>query len=191
MKGLPAKIINKPELNRVLRIAVQKRHPERNRVIVLLSFKAGLRACEIAGLRWEMVIDARGRVGRFIEVPGAIAKNGSGRRIPINQELYRALVQLKKINGAFGPVVCSERGGAMRARAIVNWFSGLYADAGLSGCSSHSGRRTFVTNAARMISKAGGSLRDVQQLAGHKSLKTTERYIDGFGAAQKRVVKLI
>ena len=191
MRGMPAKIVSIGDLRRLLRAVRDTRQPERNRVIVLLSFKAGLRACEIAGLEWNMVIDAKGRVGRFIELPAAIAKNGSGRRIPMNDELRRGLIQLRKVELTNGAVVQSERGGAMRPAAIVNWFAGVYEELGLIGCSSHSGRRTFVTNAARLVMKAGGSLRDVQLLAGHWSIKTTEGYIEGSERAQRRLVKMI
>jgi integrase len=62
---------------------------------------------------------------------------------------------------------------------------------GLRGCSSHSGRRTFVTRAARIVHKAGGSLRDVQLLAGHRSIQTTQRYIDGDSDAQRKLVSMI
>jgi integrase len=62
---------------------------------------------------------------------------------------------------------------------------------GMQGCSSHSGRRTFITRAARKISEAGGSLRDIQQLAGHASLQTTARYIEGDAEAKRKVVALI
>jgi integrase len=54
-----------------------------------------------------------------------------------------------------------------------------------------SGRRTFVTRAARLAHKAGGSLRDVQLLAGHRSIQTTQRYIDGDSDAQRRLVALL
>jgi integrase/recombinase XerD len=73
----------------------------------------------------------------------------------------------------------------------VNWFAKLYAQAGLHGCSSHSGRRTFITNAARLIAKTGGSLRDVQELAGHRALTTPERYIEGDREAQRKLVALL
>ena len=62
---------------------------------------------------------------------------------------------------------------------------------GLTGYASHSGRRTFITNAARKISSVGGSLRNVQALAGHSSLAVTQRYIEGDGDARVKVVKLV
>lgn len=70
-------------------------------------------------------------------------------------------------------------------------FAVWYADVGLLGCSSHSGRRTFITNAAKKISTVGGSLRDVQALAGHSSLAVTQRYIEGDEAARAKIVELI
>lgn len=73
----------------------------------------------------------------------------------------------------------------------MNLFAQWYRAAGLQGCSSHSGRRTFITNAARTISTVGGSLRDVQMLAGHRALSTTQRYIEADVDAQKRVVDLV
>jgi integrase/recombinase XerD len=79
----------------------------------------------------------------------------------------------------------------MHPVSIVNWFAKAYRAIGLAGCSSHSGRRTFITRAARMVYKAGGSLRDVQLLAGHRSIQTTQRYIDGNSDAQRRLVRLI
>ena len=70
-------------------------------------------------------------------------------------------------------------------------FNRAFKNIGLRGCSSHSGRRTFVTRAARIVHKAGGSLRDVQLLAGHRSIQTTQRYIDGDSDAQRKLVSMI
>src|SRR3981081_2131927 len=79
----------------------------------------------------------------------------------------------------------------MRPGRIVNWFGQLYRELGLNGCSSHSGRRTFITNAARLVFKAGGSLRDVQQLAGHRSIEQTQTYIDDSARAKRRLIALL
>jgi integrase len=107
--------------------------------------------------------------------------------------LRRALQQLRRHAGADGAVIRSERGGSqgMRPGSVVNWFRRLYHEIGLRGCSSHSGRRTFITNAARLVFKAGGSLRDVQQLAGHRSIEQTQAYIDGSARAKRRLIELI
>ena len=79
----------------------------------------------------------------------------------------------------------------MTPPSVVLWFARAYRAIGLDGCSSHSGRRTFITRAARLVHKAGGSLRDVQLLAGHRSIQTTQRYIDGDSDAQRKLVSLI
>ena len=90
-----------------------------------------------------------------------------------------------------GPVIASERQRHMTARSVVNWFHRSYAALALDGCSSHSGRRTFITRSARMLQKTGGSLRDIQELAGHRALTTTERYIEGNRDAQRKLITLI
>ena len=84
----------------------------------------------------------------------------------------------------------SERSNRMSAQAIVNLFWRWYQHIGFDGCSSHSGRRTFITNSARKISTVGGSLRDVQMLAGHSNLRTTQRYIEPNPEAQLKIVEL-
>ena len=79
----------------------------------------------------------------------------------------------------------------MTPLSVVIWFAKAFRIVGLEGCSSHSGRRTFITRAARLVHRAGASLRDVQLLAGHRSIQTTQRYIDGDTEAQRKLVSLI
>ena len=191
MTGRQAKTLSDQNTRELLAYASRSRYPRRNRVIVLLSVKAGLRAGEIANLTWDMVVDADGEIGTTIELHDCAAKKRSGRRIPIHPDLRRALQALRRETLAQGPVVRSERGGRMTSLSIVVWFSRAYAATGLDGCSSHSGRRTFITRAARLVHKAGGSLRDVQLLAGHRSIQTTQRYIDGDTDAQRKLIAMI
>ena len=191
MLGKQAKILHDQQINDLLVFASTTRNPLRNKLIVLLSVKAGLRAGEIAGLTWDMVLDPTGEVGQAIELHDCVAKKNSGRRIPINPTLQTALTAWSLLTGSLGPVIRSERGDAMTPTGIVNWFALAYRAVGVAGCSSHSGRRTFITRAARLVHKAGGSLRDVQLLAGHRSIQTTQRYIDGDTDVQRKLVAMI
>jgi integrase/recombinase XerD len=191
MAGRQAKLLANNHIDELLTFARCSRYPSRNRIIVLLSVKAGLRAGEIAKLTWEMLLDPAGDVGTTIELLDAAAKKKSGRCIPLHKDLRSALTHWRKQTAPFGPVVPSERGGHMRPLSIVMWFGRAYRALGMTGCSSHSGRRTFITRAARLVHKAGGSLRDVQLLAGHRSIQTTQRYIDGDSDAQRKLVSLI
>jgi integrase len=191
MPGRQAKTLSAADVNDLLVFASCTRHPLRNRVMVLLSAKAGLRAREIANLTWDMVLGPIGQISGSIELHDTAAKKGSGRVIPIHPELRAALVAWRRASAKSEYVVESARGGAMTPSSIVVWFNRTFKSIGLKGCSSHSGRRTFVTRAARLVHKAGGSLRDVQLLAGHRSIQTTQRYIDGDTDAQRKLVSLI
>lgn len=188
--GKQAKILNRSQIEAVLNHIKGRRHGLRNQVVFLLSVRAGLRAKEIAALKWSMIVGADGEVGEYIHLTNDASKGQSGRIIPINKQLKASLVELHGLDRGEW-VIRTERSDRTSAQAIVNLFQRWYRDLGLIGCSSHSGRRTFITNAARKISTVGGSLRDVQHLAGHSSLQTTQRYIEGDSEARRRVVDLV
>jgi len=196
--GKQAKTLTKGQVDSLTAFLLTRRHGLRDQTVFLLSVRAGLRAKEIANLKWSMILTPEGDVGDAIHLTNTASKGRSGRVIPLNKQLRGNLAQLLAVvrqNRHFGPetayVVTTERSAHTSPQAIVNMFKRWYEDIGLLGCSSHSGRRTFITNAARKISTVGGSLRDVQMLAGHSSLAVTQRYIDGDSEARKKIVDLI
>jgi integrase/recombinase XerC len=194
--GKQAKIIGDKQVRAVLAELDARRYPLRDRVMFLLSIKAGMRAVEIASVTWGMVTDAEGEIGDVIALQNRASKGkGGGRVIPMHPDVKAALTALhreqdEKVQSDW-PVIYSERNRGLSPGAVAVWFHRLYAGLGMVGCSSHSGRRSFVTRAARRISEVGGSLRDVQMLAGHASLSTTARYIEHDADAQRKVVALI
>jgi integrase/recombinase XerD len=191
--GKQAKTLTKGQIDAALGSIAGTRYPTRNRVILLLSVRAGLRAKEIASLTWAMITDAEGQIGRSIYLQDNASKGQSGRIIPMHTELRSALDDLHSASrpGSDDFVIRTERSKQTSPQVIVNLFARWYEVLGFNGCSSHSGRRTFITNAARKISAVDGSLRDVQLLAGHANLRTTQRYIEPNASAQVRVVQMI
>jgi len=188
--GKQAKMLTPKQETAVLTYLQTRRYPARARVMFLLSIK------EIARLTWGMVIDADGHMGEVLALPNkASIGRGGGRVIPLNHLLQAALVELYQRHGdgvyPERPVVTSERGGPLTASSVTKWFFHLHRDVGMMGCSSHSGRWTFITRAARKVSEVGGSVRDVQQLAGHASLQTTQRYIEGDTDAKRKLMQLL
>ena len=192
-----AKVITPHQERGVLFYISESRDPVRNKVIFLLSVKAGLRAKEIASLRWDMLMDSDGNLGDYLNLTNEASKGKGGRKIPLNSSLKASLTDLLlsvRNRPAFTPecsVIRTERSMTTSPQVIVNLFSRWYTALGFVGCSSHSGRRTFITNTAKKISLVGGSMRDIQELAGHSSLQITQRYIEGDELAKQKVVSLI
>ena len=194
MLSKQAKILNKSQIQDVLAFLEKRRHSLRNRVIFLLSFHCGLRACEIANLKVESVLNSDNKVSDSISILNSASKGKrGGRLVYISVELKDLLVEYldKNVTKLDQYLIKTERSKKFTPNGIAVFFVLLYKRLGILGASSHSGRRTFITQCARKVFEAGGSLKDVQALAGHSSLSTTQRYIEQEVSAQKKVVNLI
>ncbi len=148
------------------------------------------------------MLNSGGEIGDHIELTDRTSKGRSGRIIPMNRDLQKALESLRSVCSArparrdVAPFperafICTERSDSTAAQVIVNMFHHWYRDLGFVGASSHSGRRTFITNAAKKVVQAGGSLRDVQELAGHSCLSMTQRYIESDNMVKRKLVDMI
>lgn len=172
-------------------------HSERNHALILVSVCTGLRAGEIASLTWKMLLDEDGCVGMSLNLPNEVAKWNSGAMLPLAKPLRDALQRLldaTRETVGVEPnqsVFLSQKGSqGLTRQAIVDLFRKIWADAGSDG-SSHSGRRYFITKAARSVSSVGGSLRDVMSLSRHKHLSTVQLYVAQNTKAQVELVNLI
>jgi len=192
MLGKQAKTLSDTQIEIVLEALGRTRNAERNKVIFLLSLH-GLRAKEIAELETQMLVDAEGSVSDVIQLEDRASKGRSGRAIPMNSALQQAIVQYLGVRkrARCRKLVVSERDRGFTAHSIVVLFHRLYRSLHFQGATSHSGRRTFASRVARQISFAGGSIRDLQLMLGHRELSTTMRYIDGNHDAQRKVVEMV
>jgi integrase/recombinase XerD len=173
-----AKILSKAQQEAVLASLASTRYSVRVRVIFLLSVRAGLRAKEIAALKWEMITDAEGELADVIALTDDVPKDRRGGRAnPIAKDLMAALGALRAKaandyrNGPY--VVMSEQRASTSSHAVANKSAGWYRPLGLRRASSHGGPRTAIMNWARRISTVGVRLREIQISARHSVLSTT------------------
>tara|TARA_B100002003_G_scaffold240086_1_gene260234 strand:- start:229 stop:804 length:576 start_codon:yes stop_codon:yes gene_type:complete len=186
-----AKILTKQEFKRLLSVVASNKHAERNRAVVFLSFYAGLRACEIASLRIHDVLTDDGSIKTQLILESHMTKGSERQRVMLNMVLRRELKRYVDAicydyskNDAF---IQSQKGDAFSPLTITQLFARLYKLAGISGASSHSGRRQFITN----LSDKGVSVRVIQALARHRHLNTTQRYIDITDTKLEKAVEVI
>ena len=196
--GKQSKVLNKSQIEWVSSYLRSKRNGLRNQTIFLLSVKSGLRSKEISQLSWKEVCNSNGEVDEYINLTNRSSKGKSGRVIPLHKDVRQNLIELLDDHKRFSGfnmdtslIVRTERSPFTTSQTIVNMFQSWYRKLGLVGCSSHSGRRTFITETSKKISLVGGSLRDVQMMVGHSSLQTTQRYIESDSESQRKVVDLI
>ena len=193
-----SKVLNKRQIEMVSSYLRTKRNGLRNQTIFLLSVKCGLRSKEISQLSWKELCNPNGEVDDYIHLTNQTSKGNSGRTIPLHKSVKSNLILLKEEQQKFRSfdirtsfVVRTERSPFTTSQTIVNMFQKWYKTFGLIGCSSHSGRRTFITETSKKISLVGGSLRDIQMMVGHSSLQTTQRYIEFDSQSQRKVVDLL
>lgn len=172
-----AQTLTDTQLKRILQWCSTRRHSTRDRTIILVSFYAGLRAKEIAALTRGDVFDDAGAVREQFTLTAAQTKGSKPRTVYVNRRLRRVLAdyaELLNLRDLNRPLFESQKGGAFSANTMTQLFLDIYKPAGFANASSHSGRRSFITNlAAKSV-----SVRVLAELAGHSSIQTTQRYID-------------
>ena len=196
MQGKQPKIVSPTQEWAILGYLATARYPARDRVMFLLSIKAGLRAKEMASLTWAMVTDAAGQVAEVIHVPNRASKGTTGgRTIPLHSDLQAALVTLQTERGDMATperpdsLLGAGWGAIAGDRALVVPSALYLAENGRLFVAF---RPPHLHYACRPQSIAGrGSLRDVQELAGHTSLAMTQRYIEGDTEAKRKLVALL
>ncbi|NQV70769.1 MAG: site-specific integrase [Pseudohongiella sp.] len=188
-----AKVLDQDELKRLLKIVKFTRHQERNRLIVLLSFLAGLRACEIAQLRVKDVLSVTTDIKDTIYLKSHQTKGSSDQQVVVSELLQKEIGQYinkhpRLLKDREGYLLRSQKTrNGFSSQTIQNLFRFLYIEANIENASSHSGRRSFITN----LSEKGVSVRVIQELARHSSMVTTQRYIDVSVDKLKNAVELV
>ncbi len=174
-----AKVIDSKEFRRLITAVDLTRYALRNRTMIFLSYYAGLRACEIAALRLGDVVTEYGEVLDVITLNADQTKGKSRGRVFLGKKVRKQLGEYLTSNHRLlvspeQPLFYSQKGEGFTAQTVINLFANLYKKALITGASSHSGRRTFITN----LAEQGINPRVIQKLARHSSLNTTMVYID-------------
>lgn len=172
-----ARTLTDKQLKIVLAHCNTRRHAARDRAIVMVSFLAGLRAKEIAALKTTDVCGEDGQVRDEFVLAAAQTKGRKARRVFVSSKLKRELkqylanAQLRKNCDA---LFQSQKGTAFSPNTMCQLFLNIYKECGLNGASSHSGRRSLLTN----LAARGVGVRVLAEIASHSSISVTQRYLD-------------
>ena len=185
-----AKTLNERELQRLLDYVAKTKNAKRNRTILLLTHLAGMRIGEVAAVRVCDVLAMDGSVRDEINLTAAQTKGNRSRSVLLNERMRGELasyVQSLRYKDTKQALFSTQRSAAFTANSLTQIVNGIYKQAGLDGCSSHSGRRGFLTN----LAEKGVSVRVMMALAGHRNMATTQRYIDLRPGVLRNAVELV
>jgi integrase/recombinase XerD len=186
-----AKTLTPQELRRVMDYVATRKHAARNRAMLLITHLAGLRVGEVAALRICDVLDADGAVRNEIRLDADQTKGNFARVVFVNDKLRK---ELTKYLSLYAPINHDQKlfytqkrmKEGFNANTLTQHFHHLYRAVGIEGASSHSGRRSFITN----LASKGVGVRVLMSLAGHRNIGTTQAYIDVNDNQKRAAVEL-
>jgi integrase/recombinase XerD len=196
-----ARVLTEKEIRKVLNFCNTQPHSARNKAMLLCTHMAGMRVGEVAALRICDVLALDGTVKEEIALSASQTKGNKARTVLVPKKLrdelttylqqrfglasLQAVTQTDTQRALFPTQKNPQRG--FTANTLCQLFHKLYKDAHMSGATSHSGRRTFITK----LADKGVGVRVLMALAGHKSIATTQRYIELTPTVMKAAVELI
>jgi len=187
-----AKTLSNDEIRKVLDYVATRKHSERNRAMIYTIFNTGMRVSEVANLRFKDVVDSEGAVKREIRLSAEDTKTKEARIVFVNDKLHKELTRYVKL---YKPLNTNVKFFYSQKRAsdgyspntLAQFFHYLFNRAGIAGASSHSGRRSFITN----LANTGVGVRVIMGLSGHRALSSVQCYIDCNDDMKRKAINLL
>ena len=187
-----AKTLSNDEIRKVLDYVATRKHSERNRAMIYTIFNTGMRVSEVANLRFKDVVDSEGAIKREIRLSAEDTKTKEARIVFVNDKLHKELTRYVKL---YKPLNTNVKFFYSQKRAsdgyspntLAQFFHYLFNRAGINGASSHSGRRSFITN----LANKGVGVRVIMGLSGHRALSSVQCYIDCNDDMKRKAINLL
>ena len=186
-----AKVLSDKELKKVIDyIDATDRHALRNRTMILLTHYLGCRVSEVANMKKEDVLNGDGSIVDVIMLSQDQTKGTDTRRVFVSK---KAKTLLKRYITASTSVTRSpylfttQKSQQFSPNTLCRLFKRLYEQVGIKGATSHSGRRTYITK----LANSGVNIRVIAELASHKSIQTTQRYVEINDSLCSNAVELV
>lgn len=185
-----AKTLTPAELDQTLAYIAAHKFAYRNRVMLLTGMWSGMRVGEIASLSVGDVVNIDGSIKSEVRLTAEQTKGRHPRTVFLPQKLrdeLAAYISLRKPTKWDHPLFVTAGGRAFSANVLTQNFFYLFKRAGIAGATSHSMRRTFITN----LANKGIGVRVLAGLAGHRSIAVTQKYIDVNDDMKRNAVELV
>jgi integrase/recombinase XerD len=185
-----AKTFTAKELRRALDYVATRKHAARNRAMILMTHFAGMRVGEVAMLRVGDVVEKDGTVRTEIRLDAEQTKGKRSRIVFVSERLRKeiaAYMASQKFSAPDAPMFYTQKRTAFTPNTLCQTLNMIYKGAGIDGATSHSGRRSFITT----LAAKGIGVRVLAALAGHRSISTTQAYIDVNDDMKRAAVELI
>ena len=173
-----ARVLNDKQVKKLFNSPKMTKFESRNRLILTLSYYAGMRSCEICSLTVGDVIDGNGDIKESIQLKSHQTKGNMSQSVVLSSlvrgeiEKYVSEHSLTQKPLA-APLIKSQRGGFFSSQSLQNLFKHLYRNVGYDDCSSHSGRRKFASS----LDEMNVSIGVIKTLLRHSHISSTQRYI--------------
>ena len=183
-----ARTLTHKELRRVLDYVASRPHAARNRLVLLMTHWAGMRVGEVAALRVWDVLGQDGAVKAEIRLDAQRTKGKHVRTVFLGDKLRKEIAAYAKtLDDQQSQLFRTQKRAHFTANSLCQTLKAIYAQAGMDGASSHSGRRSFITT----LASKGVGVRVLASLAGHRSIATTQLYIDVNDDMKRSAVELV
>jgi integrase/recombinase XerD len=194
-----ARTLNDKELNLLLLYINTRKHAARDRAMLLMTYWGGMRIGEVAAAKIKDILDNDGTIKHQLNLTAEQTKGKYSRTVVLADKLRKEIQtylqtrfntkDLTAINSADlnTQLFATQKRAGFDANTACYHFHMLYKAAGLTGASSHSGRRSFLTN----LSAKSVPLKVLMELAGHRQAQTTMRYINVTQDMKRAAVELV